>query len=213
MPGIDGLEFARRLLEQLFPLPPPIVMLSSVGRHISPATCQELGISMYLTKPVTSSSLFDAINKVVHVCGGGRGGRTVLCLWQAVLGAALRILVTDDDSNNRVLLSHQYSEAECLPSSDRAGRAGSSRFVSRGAADLILMDLQMPKLSGPGGHGGDAQKLEGSRKARIPIIALTAHAMAGDRERCLAAGMDDYLSKPVRANDLLAKIAHHTSAS
>ena len=84
MPGIDGLEFARRLMGQT---PPPIVMLSSVGRHISPAMCQELGISMYLTKPVTSSSLFDAINKVVHVAveevsldvplpaAGGSGGR------------------------------------------------------------------------------------------------------------------------------------------
>ena len=67
MPGIDGLEFARRLIGQPMAFTAPIVMLSSVGRHLSAALCEELGISMYLTKPVTASSLFDAINRVVHI--------------------------------------------------------------------------------------------------------------------------------------------------
>lgn len=205
MPGIDGLEFARRLLGQT---PPPIVMLSSVGRHISPAMCQELGISMYLTKPVTSSSLFDAINKVVHdlveelppdVPLAAAGG----------LEASPRILVTDDDSNNRVLVTNILKRSGYQVVIARDGLEAIDLF-SRGAADLILMDMQMPKLGGLEATAA-IRKMEAPGTARIPIIALTAHAMAGDRERCLAAGMDDYLSKPVRANDLLSKIAHYTT--
>ena len=204
MPGIDGLEFARRLLGQT---PPPIVMLSSVGRHISPAMCQELGISMYLTKPVTSSSLFDAINKVVHVAAEEVPADTPL---PAAGGSAAepRILVADDDSNNRVLVTNILKRNAYQVVLARDGLEAVDLF-SRGAADLILMDLQMPKLGGLEATAA-IRKREAPGKARIPIIALTAHAMAGDRERCLAAGMDDYLSKPVRANDLLAKIAHFT---
>jgi CheY-like chemotaxis protein len=208
MPGIDGLEFARRLMAQPLGVPPPIVMLSSVGRHISPAMCQELGISMYLTKPVTSSSLFDAIHKVVHdpveelspdvPSAAARGP-----------GAAPRILVTDDDSNNRVLVTNILKRSAYQVVIARDGLEAVDLF-SRGAADLILMDLQMPKLGGLEATA-EIRKLEAPGQARIPIIALTAHAMAGDRERCLAAGMDDYLSKPVRANDLLSKIVHYTT--
>ncbi len=209
MPGIDGLEFARRLLAQPMGVPPPIVMLSSVGRHISPAMCRELGISMYLTKPVTSSSLFDAINKVVHVALEEVLPDTPL---PAVggSGATPRILVTDDDSNNRVLVTNILKRNAYQVVIARDGLEAIDLF-SRGAADLILMDMQMPKLGGLEATAA-IRKMEASGKARIPIIALTAHAMAGDRERCLAAGMDDYLSKPVRANDLLSKIAHYTSA-
>ncbi|MDP8990820.1 MAG: response regulator [Acidobacteriota bacterium] len=202
MPGIDGLEFARRLLGDT---PPPIVMLSSVGRHISPAMCQELGISLYLTKPVTSSSLLDAVNKVVHVAVEEVPG-TPLAAGGGPEGAP-RILVTDDDSNNRLLVTNILMRSAYQVVIARDGLEAVDLF-SRGAADLILMDMQMPKLGGLEATA-EIRKMEAPGKARIPIIALTAHAMAGDRERCLAAGMDDYLSKPVRAPDLLSKIAHY----
>jgi two-component system sensor histidine kinase/response regulator len=209
MPGIDGLEFARRLRAQPMTSSTPIVMLSSAGRHLSAALCKELGIWMYLTKPVTSSSLFDAINKVVGASeeeipatvafhGGGAGEMP-------------RILVTDDDSNNRVLVTNILRRSGYHVMIARDGLEATDLY-SRGTADLILMDLQMPNL---GGLEATAliRKLEASSKRRIPIIALTAHAMAGDRERCLAAGMDDYISKPVRSKDLLAKIAHFTASA
>jgi len=206
MPGIDGLEFARRLVAQPMGPLPPIVMLSSVGRHLSTALCAELGISMYLTKPVTSSSLFDAINKVVGVAieeispsvAGASGA-----------GTMPRILVTDDDSNNRVLVTNILRRSGYHVMIARDGLEATDLF-SRGTADLILMDLQMPNLGGLEATAA-IRKLEAASDRRIPIIALTAHAMAGDRDRCLAAGMDDYISKPVRSKDLLAKIAHFTA--
>ncbi len=209
MPGIDGVEFARRLRAQPMTSATPIVMLSSVGRHLSAPLCKELGISMYLTKPVTSSSLFDAINKVVASQeemlpaaavpnAGGRG--------------MPRILVTDDDSNNRVLLTNILRRSGYHVVIARDGLEATDLYA-RGTADLILMDLQMPNLGGVEATVS-IRKLEASlasSNSRIPIIALTAHAMAGDRERCLEAGMDDYLTKPVRSKDLLAKIAQFTT--
>jgi two-component system sensor histidine kinase/response regulator len=205
MPGIDGVEFARRLRAQPTTSATPIVMLSSVGRHLSAPLCKELGIGMYLTKPVTSSSLFDAINKVV--------ASQVELLPPAAApmdgpGKMLRILVTDDDSNNRVLVTNILRRSGYQVVIARDGLEAADLF-SRGTADLILMDLQMPNLGGLEATSS-IRKLEASSNRHIPIIALTAHAMAGDRERCLAAGMDDYIAKPVRSKDLLAKIAHFT---
>jgi len=207
MPGIDGLEFARRLMTQPMSSPPPIVMLSSVGRHLSAAVCKELGISMYLTKPVTSSSLFDAINKVVGASEQEIPPSATFSTGAA--GEMPRILVTDDDSNNRVFVTNILRRSGYHVVIARDGQEATDLY-SRGTADLILMDLQMPNLGGLEATAS-IRKLEASSKTRIPIIALTAHAMAGDRERCLAADMDDYISKPVRSKDLLAKIAHFTA--
>jgi signal transduction histidine kinase/CheY-like chemotaxis protein len=207
MPGIDGLEFARRLMAQPMTSPTPILMLSSIGRHLSAALCKELGIWMYLTKPVTSSSLFDAINKVV-----GASPEEILpkvAVPRGGAGVMPRILVTDDDSNNRVLVTNILRRSGYHVVIARDGLEATDLY-SRGSADLILMDLQMPNLGGLEATAS-IRRLEASSNSRIPIIALTAHAMAGDRERCLAAGMDDYISKPVRSKDLLAKIAYFTA--
>jgi len=207
MPGIDGLEFARRLMAQPTASRTPVVMLSSVGRHLSAAVCKELGIWMYLTKPVTSSSLFDAINRVV-----GASQEEILptvAVPRGGAGVMPRILVTDDDSNNRVLITNILRRSGYHVVIARDGLEATDLY-SRGTADLILMDLQMPNLGGLEATES-IRKLEASSNSHIPIIALTAHAMAGDRERCLAAGMDDYISKPVRSKDLLAKIAHFTT--
>jgi CheY-like chemotaxis protein len=206
MPGIDGVEFARRLRAQPMASATPIVMLSSVGRQLSAPLCKELGIWMYLTKPVTSSSLFDAINKVV-----ASPVESLAPVSTRVDGAGkmLRILVTDDDSNNRVLLTNILRRSGYQVLIARDGLEATDLF-SRGTADLILMDLQMPNLGGLEATSS-IRKLEAFSNRRIPIIALTAHAMAGDRERCVAAGMDDYIAKPVRSKDLLTKIAHFTA--
>ena len=117
--------------------------------------------------------------------------------------------MTDDDSNNRVLVTNILRRSGYQVVIARDGLEATDLF-SRGAADLILMDLQMPNLGGLEATSS-IRKLEASSNSRIPIIALTAHAMAGDRERCLAAGMDDYITKPVRSKDLLAKIAQFTA--
>jgi signal transduction histidine kinase/CheY-like chemotaxis protein len=206
MPGIDGLEFARRLMAQTLPSRPPIVMLSSVGRHLSPALCDELGISAYLTKPVTSSALFETINKVVRI--SVEEDPPAALSPSGFSGTMPRILVTDDDSNNRILVANILKRSDYQVLIARDGLEAIDLF-STTAIDLILMDLQMPNLGGLETTAAIRQ-MEALSNRHIPIIALTARAMDGDRERCLAGGMDDYLSKPVRASDLLAKIAQFT---
>jgi CheY-like chemotaxis protein len=204
MPGIDGPEFARRLMANPLPSPVPIVMLSSVGHHLSATLCQELGVSMYLTKPVTSGALFDAIDKVLHVSQEAPSPAP-----DTALRATPTILVADDDSNNRILVMNILKRSGYQVIIARDGAEAVHLFSTR-SPDLILMDLQMPNLSGLEAAAAIRTK-EAPSNRRTPIIALTARAMAGDRERCLTAGMDDYLSKPVRASDLLAKIVHFTT--
>ena len=205
MPGIDGLEFARRLISQPLVSRAPIIILSSLGRELNPASCAELGISIYLTKPGVSSVLFDAINRVVRVPAESVFTGTKTRRDDAVP----RILVADDDFNNRILVTNILKRNAYEVVIARDGKEAVDLF-SRGAADLILMDMQMPNLSGLEATAA-IRDLESGSARRIPIVALTAHAMAGDQERCLAAGMDDYLSKPVRTNDLLAKLAQFTA--
>jgi len=186
------------------PSPTPIVMLSSVGHHLSTALCHELGISMYLTKPVTSAALFDAVSKAMHV----HEEEPPLTPADA-LGPMPMILLADDDSNNRILVMNVLKRSGYHVVIARDGTEAINLF-STCAPDLILMDVQMPSLSGLEATTA-IRALEAPLNRHTPIIALTAHAMAGDRERCLAAGMDDYLSKPARSVDLLAKIAHFTT--
>ena len=205
MPGIDGLAFARRLLEEPTPVRAPIVILSSVGSPINAAVCKELGISMYLSKPVTSSALLDAVHKVVCQSDPERPSPR-----EDRSKAAPTIMLADDDPNNRMLITSILKRAGYQVVVARDGMEAVELY-SIAAPDLILMDVQMPVVSGLEVATLIRSKESGSNR-HTPIIALTARAMAGDRERCMAAGMNDYLSKPVRSHELLEKIAQLVTA-
>jgi two-component system, sensor histidine kinase and response regulator len=193
MPGMDGLELVRSMLSQSSPAPPPIMMLSSVGWQVSSDQCEELGISVYLTKPVTTSTLFDAITKVLVTNSVPALARASTPAPDPAAGGGLRILIVEDDSTNRVLATNILK------------RNGYAIAIAKDGFDLILMDVQMPNMNGLEATAA-IRKLEEPSGRRTPILALTAHAMEGDRERCIEAGMDDYMSKPIHAKDLLSKI-------
>jgi CheY-like chemotaxis protein len=201
MPGIDGLTLARRLGEEPVPLRPPVVILSSVGTPIGAEVCRELGISLCLSKPVTSSALLDTIRKVVCIADPERPASR-----EEKSSSVPTVMLADDDPSCRVLVVSILRRNGYQTIVARDGREAIELF-SIAAPDLILMDVQMPNVSGLEAAAAIRTKEYGSKR-RTPIIALTARAMAGDRERCLAAGMDDYLSKPVRSQELLEKIAH-----
>jgi signal transduction histidine kinase/DNA-binding response OmpR family regulator len=209
MPGMDGLELVRRMLSQSSPTPPPIMMLSSVGWQVSSDQCEELGISVYLTKPVTTSTLFDAIVKVMSAESSESPVPTPPAIPDPAANHGARILVVEDDATNRVLATNilkrnGYAIAIAKDGVEAVAMCSAELF------DLVLMDVQMPNMNGLEATAA-IRKLEQSSDRHTPILALTAHAMDGDRERCIEAGMDDYLSKPIHAKDLLAKI--HTLIS
>jgi two-component system sensor histidine kinase/response regulator len=182
-----------------------IMMLTSGEQKGDIQRCRELGIAAYLTKPVRRAELRSAIVRAVT-------GRIAPSMTQALArqasavpaGAKMRILLAEDNIvNQRVavrILEKQGYSVVVASNGVEALEAMQGHDV-----DLVLMDLQMPEMGG----------FEATEKIRrsehpggthIPIIAMTAHAMTGDRERCIAAGMDDYISKPVRAAALIALV-------
>ncbi len=202
MPGMDGLELVRRMLAQAAPARPPIMMLSSVGRQVSSEQCEELGISVYLTKPVTTSMLHEAMVKALTEAGAPP--LTSLRVPEARAGRSIRVLVVEDEPTNRILATNILKRHGYEVAIAKDGREA-VEACSRSEFDLILMDVQMPNMNGLDATAA-IRKLEDASGRHTPILALTAHAMEGDRERCIAAGMDDYMSKPIHAKDLLAKL-------
>ncbi|HEX7880723.1 MAG TPA: response regulator [Candidatus Eisenbacteria bacterium] len=210
MPGMNGYDLAEAVLDEPGLVRGAVMMMISSDRPEGTARCRELGITATVLKPLKPSDVMDAL----LVALGKRvrsSGRTPKARPVAAPRRELRILVAEDNAVNRMLAERLLARLGHRATVVVNGLEAVSSWET-GAFDLILMDLQMPELDG----------LEATRRIRaaeketglhIPIVALTAHAMAGDRERCLAAGMDDYLSKPLRPEDLVAALERQGAAS
>ncbi|MEY2529426.1 MAG: two-component system, sensor histidine kinase and response regulator, partial [Verrucomicrobiota bacterium] len=203
MPEMDGFALAERIREQPELADATVMMLSSAIPAGSATRCTSLGIASWLTKPVTQSELLDAILLAIG-CGGkdkiAQERRTPVTP-TASTGQGLRILVAEDNLINRAVATGILEKQGHLLVHAANGREAVEAF-NDGVFDLILMDVQMPEVDGFEATR-QIRELEESTGGHITIVAMTAHAMAGDRERCLAAGMDDYVSKPLRKEDLL----------
>jgi two-component system, sensor histidine kinase and response regulator len=205
MPGVDGFMLARRVRREKPLGRTPIVMLMSVGDAGEDAR-RGIAIDSYLTKPVKHSDLLDALATLFRVSSrSARPERAVRPAPRPV--KRLRLLLAEDNPVNRKLVTKLLQKRGHKVDAVENGRAALDLIVSAqpGAFDAVLMDVQMPEM---GGFEATQAIREHEKPTRlhVPIIALTAHAMAGDRERCLAAGMDGYLSKPIEVNDLIATV-------
>jgi signal transduction histidine kinase/DNA-binding response OmpR family regulator len=203
MPEMDGFTLAEKIKEQPELADATVMMLSSAMPAGSAARCGALGIAGLLTKPVNQSELLDAI--LIAVGPGAKGGNsrgvgTSLAGTDAG-GSGLRILVAEDNLVNRAVATGILEKEGHVLVHAATGREAVEAFRD-GSFDLILMDVQMPEMDGFEATGR-IRELEEATGRHTTIVAVTAHAMAGDRERCLAAGMDDYVSKPLRKEDLL----------
>jgi CheY-like chemotaxis protein len=205
MPEMDGFAVAEQIRRQPELAGATIMMLSSAQHQGDSARCRQLGVPRYLTKPVKQSDLLDAILEVL-------GGKTVsspaskpLTTHHSPLthpaAGRCRILLAEDNAVNQklgvCLLANQGHDVLVANTGTAAVES-----VGRERFDLVLMDVQMPEMDGLEATVRIREREKGTGR-RVPIIAMTAHAMKGDRERCLEAGMDGYLAKPIRASDLV----------
>ncbi len=205
MPGTDGFALADQLKRQS-PLPIGTVMLlSSRGIRGDVARCRELGISSYLTKPISKAELLQAmraalgLDDTVHVTqhvGRRAPGDSAL--------SGLRILLAEDSEINQ-LLAVTMLEKQKHRVTVAADGVQVLKALRHSDFDLILMDVQMPEMDGLEATARIRQQ-EAQRGGHIPIIAMTANTMQGDRERCLEAGMDGYIPKPLRRDQLYGTI-------
>ncbi|PRP91448.1 Signal transduction histidine-protein kinase BarA [Enhygromyxa salina] len=196
MPGITGLEVARQVRDDPRLRATSLILLSSGGLGGEVAEAQALGVARFLTKPVKQSDLLRAIERELGVSAPR------LAPAREPGARPLRVLVAEDDPVNqtvaRTLLEQRGHEVTTVAD----GRAALERvFADHERFDVVLMDLRMPRM---GGLEATRAIREGERETggHVAIIAMTAQAMSGDRERCLAAGMDDYVAKPVTGAQL-----------
>jgi two-component system sensor histidine kinase/response regulator len=206
MPDLDGFQLADEIKGRPELGTPMIMMLSSVGQSGESARCKELGVASYLTKPVRQSVLLAAVHETLMSSQHNIATpKSITRIGDAVETSALRVLVAEDNEvNRRVVTALLQKRGHRVVTVENGVQAVAA--VKRGVFDVVLMDVQMPEMDGLEATAA-IRANERQTAQHIPIIALTAHAMNGDRESCIAAGMDSYISKPINPAELMAAIA------
>ncbi|MGC2194916.1 MAG: response regulator [Terriglobales bacterium] len=203
MPGMDGFQLAERIRQDPRLTGAVIMMLTSAGHRGDAARCRQLGISAYLLKPIRKSDLLMAILNAL--------GEEVPTAPRAVphdelrpIHRGLRVLLVEDNRVNQTVGLRMLEKLGCGTALANNG-VEALALLSERAFDLVLMDVQMPEMDGftATQHIRAAEKSTGRH---IPIIAMTARAMLGDKEMCLAAGMDSYIAKPIDRRELKAAL-------
>jgi CheY-like chemotaxis protein/HPt (histidine-containing phosphotransfer) domain-containing protein len=209
MPEMDGFMLAQQI--KLTPdfAATAIIMLTSAGRRGDAARCRDLGVAAYLPKPVSQSDLLDAIVTVLGGTPEDRSPRSLVTRHTLRENRPrFRILVAEDNAVNQKLavrILENWGHAAAVVGNGREALAA----LDAQGFDLVLMDVQMPEMDGFEATAASRRR-EAETGRRIPIIAMTAHAMKGDRERCLEAGMDAYVSKPIGRQALAEAIERVT---
>ena len=212
MPGMNGLELARRIKSEGSIAGVRLVLLTSVGLRGDGADARRAKIEAYLSKPVRQSDLYNCLATLMGQSGDPGVLVTRHTLAEKVPPLQGHILLAEDNAVNQEVILAMLESFGLTVEVAEDGEAVLEK-LGAGAYDLVLMDCQMPKKDG----------LEATRElrrreqaaagsGRMPVIALTANAMEGDRERCLTAGMDDYLSKPLRREALQAALGKWLAA-
>jgi signal transduction histidine kinase/ligand-binding sensor domain-containing protein/CheY-like chemotaxis protein len=204
MPDMDGLDVAEKLRQDPGSCGTKIILLTSAARNGEPSRIQALGLDACLTKPVTQSTLLETMLQVLGAAAEDKIPRSAAAESKSPPDKPLRILLAEDNKVNQSLgvrLLQKRGHAVVVANN---GKEAVAAYQSQ-PVDLVFMDVEMPVM---GGYEATAaiRKIEESTCRHIPIIAMTARAMKGDREACLAAGMDGYISKPVSVANIAEAI-------
>jgi two-component system sensor histidine kinase/response regulator len=205
MPEMDGFALAKKIKEDPRFASTIVIMLTSAGLRGDAARCKELGIHAYLPKPIKQSELLECIKQSLGWQDPGKERAPLVTIHSLREGrSGMHILLAEDNAVNQTLavrLLQRRGHAVVVAGTGKAALEA----LARQPFDLVLMDVQMPEMDGL-----EATVLirEGEKETgkHIPIIAMTANAMVGDKERCLAAGMDGYVSKPIQIKELFKAI-------
>jgi signal transduction histidine kinase/DNA-binding response OmpR family regulator/HPt (histidine-containing phosphotransfer) domain-containing protein len=201
MPGMDGFAVAEQMAARPALGGPTIMMLTSSGKFGDSARARELGVGAYLTKPIRHADLFDAITRTLRPSAAAPAdGRKATGGGPAVVG--VRVLLAEDNLvNQRVAVGLLTRRGHLVHVVDNGVEALAA--LDRAAYDVVLMDIQMLEMGGVEATRAIRAREE-STGGHTRIVAMTAHAMKGDRERYIAAGMDGYISKPIDQAALFA---------
>lgn len=205
MPDVDGFRVAEQIKQDPQLAPAALIMLTSAGLRGDAARCRELGIKAYLPKPIKRSDFLEAIKTVLNSPGQTNHAPGLVTLHSLREGRPhLKILLAEDNRVNQVLAIRLLEKRGYNVVLAETGRAV-LEALKNDSFDLVLMDVQMPEMDGLEATACLREQEKGTGK-HIPIIAMTANAMVGDKEHCLRAGMDAYVSKPLSVKDLFATI-------
>jgi signal transduction histidine kinase/DNA-binding response OmpR family regulator len=213
MPETDGFTLVEQVPEHPSASRAEIIMLTSAGQRGDAARVRKLGVAAYLTKPVSESELFDAILTALGARGVEKAPAPALITRHSLRESQrkLRVLLAEDNAVNQMLAARLLEKGGHTTTVVSNGREALAALEKQ-SFDLVLMDVQMPEMDGFEATA-EIRLREKITGQHLPIIAMTAYAMRGDRERCLAAGMDSYVSKPIRAEELFREIYACTQPS
>ena len=199
MPKLDGIETCRRIIKMLdLSKPPHLIMVTAYGREEVLKQAEQNGIESVLVKPVTSSTLFDTTLAVLQTSDSSPHKAPIAAPLDVTRTRGARVLLVEDNEINQEVAMGQLEDAKVDVDLAENGEIA-VQMVKDNHYDLVLMDMQMPVMDG----------IEATRAIRsnsrfddLPIIAMTANAMAADRDRCLEAGMNDHIPKPIDPDEL-----------
>ena len=204
MPDMDGFALAKAIQKDPGLLAATIMMLTSAGHLGDAARCRELGISAYLVKPMRQTELLDGICQVLNKVSMTKSRPLVTRHTVQENRHRSRVLLAEDNAVNQTLALRLLEKRGYSVTVVGNGREAVEAFENN-HFDLVLMDIQMPDMDGFEATAAirAKEKLTGRH---VPIIAMTAHALKGDQERCISAGMDAYISKPIRTSELFSTV-------
>jgi CheY-like chemotaxis protein/HPt (histidine-containing phosphotransfer) domain-containing protein len=216
MPGMDGKTLGKKIKADPALSDTRLVMLTSVGHRGESAKLQQIGFAAYLIKPIKISHLYDCLVTVLGASGAEAGDSTRPIITRHTLQEEkkrrIRILVAEDNVVNQKVALRILEKLGYWADTVANGQEAVTALETI-PYDLVLMDVQMPDMNGYEATRHIRDPRSGVLQHDIPIVAMTAHALKGDREKCLEAGMNDYLSKPVTALALKDMLSKHLAAS
>jgi CheY-like chemotaxis protein len=217
MPDMDGLQLAERMREFPGVVASSIMMLTSGGQAGDVAKCRELGLAAYVTKPLSQRALYQVVAQVIGAGMTSTGAFSPAVTKDAPVMmpvptpegapklAPLKVLLAEDNFVNQKLAVTMLQKRGHTVTVANDGVEACDR-LERERFDVVLMDVHMPNMGGFEATAAIREREASTGEPRTPIVALTALAMTGDREKCLAAGMDGYLTKPISVSELMNQL-------